>query len=43
MADSADSLIKKGGEFILPVGIVLVLAVMILPMPPFILDIMLTF
>ncbi|VAW34563.1 Flagellar biosynthesis protein FlhA [hydrothermal vent metagenome] len=35
--------LKKGGEFALPVGIVVVLAVMILPMPPFILDIMLTF
>ncbi len=45
MAGMADNLnwLKKGGEFALPVGIVVVLAVMILPMPPFILDIMLTF
>ncbi len=45
MAGVTDSLswLKKGGEFALPVGIVVVLAVMILPMPPFILDIMLTF
>jgi len=45
MATMTDNLnwLKKGGEFALPVGIVVVLAVMILPMPPFILDIMLTF
>ncbi|VAV85223.1 Flagellar biosynthesis protein FlhA [hydrothermal vent metagenome] len=45
MAGITDNLewLKKGGEFALPVGIVVVLAVMILPMPPFILDIMLTF
>ncbi len=35
--------LKKGGEFLLPVGVVGVLAVMILPMPPFIMDILLTF
>ncbi len=45
MAGMTDNLnwLKKCGEFALPVGIVVVLAVMILPMPPFILDIMLTF
>ncbi len=35
--------LRKGGEFLLPVGIVGVLAVMILPLPPFLLDLLLTF
>ncbi len=35
--------LKKSGEFLLPLGVVGVLAVMILPMPPFIMDMLLTF
>ncbi len=35
--------LKKSGEFLLPLGVVGILAVMVLPMPPFIMDMLLTF
>ncbi|MEK7680152.1 MAG: FHIPEP family type III secretion protein, partial [Deltaproteobacteria bacterium] len=37
------NLLERGYEFILPAGVIAILAVMILPMPPIALDILLTF
>ncbi len=45
MAGAAENMmrLKRGSEYLLPVGIVGVLVVMILPLPPLLLDLLLTF
>ncbi|MCR4287397.1 MAG: flagellar biosynthesis protein FlhA [Deltaproteobacteria bacterium] len=43
IAQGSINLLDRGYEFILPAGVIAILAVMILPMPPIALDILLTF